>query len=135
SVKEDAYFTAAHLANAGIAVIAIDQPLHGARSLDAQRSANADILAYLNLNNLAVARDNTRQSILDIMGLRAAITYSQSAGLFVGSQLATAANTAAMPPKFLGHSLGGIVGLSAVANANRTIGDASGDTLYKFSGM
>ncbi|MGB6293769.1 MAG: VolA/Pla-1 family phospholipase [Vibrio anguillarum] len=135
SVKEDAYFTAAHLANAGIAVIAIDQPLHGARSLDAQRSANADILAYLNLNNLAVARDNTRQSILDIMGLRAAITYSQSAGLFVGSQLATAANTAAMPPKFLGHSLGGIVGLSAVANANRTIGDASGDALYKFSEM
>ncbi|MGR5542973.1 VolA/Pla-1 family phospholipase, partial [Vibrio campbellii] len=72
----------------GIAVIAIDMPLHGSRSLDAERSANADVTAYLNLSNIPVARDNFRQSVLDILGLRAALSYSKQAMLLEASPLA-----------------------------------------------
>lgn len=72
SAKENAYAFAFRLAQAGLAVIAIDMPLHGERSLDEQRSANTNVLAYLNLVNLPVARDNVRQSILDVLALRAA---------------------------------------------------------------
>ncbi|MFA0464530.1 lipase, partial [Vibrio sp. 10N.261.45.F1] len=61
SAKENAYAFAYNLAKAGVAVLAIDLPLHGTRSLDDTRSANADVLAYLNLANLPVARDNVRQ--------------------------------------------------------------------------
>lgn len=72
SAKENAYAFAFRLAQAGLAVITIDMPLHGERSLDEQRSANTNVLAYLNLVNLPVARDNVRQSILDVLALRAA---------------------------------------------------------------
>lgn len=72
SAKENAYAFAFRLAQAGLAVITIDMPLHGERSLDEQRSANTNVLAYLNLANLPVARDNVRQSILDVLALRAA---------------------------------------------------------------
>ncbi|GIA90141.1 extracellular lipase, Pla-1/cef family protein [Vibrio cholerae] len=71
SAKENAYAFAKNLTAAGLAVIAIDLPLHGERSLDSTRSANSDPLAYINLTYLAVARDNLRQSILDVLGLRA----------------------------------------------------------------
>ncbi|NMT18230.1 lipase, partial [Vibrio parahaemolyticus] len=64
SAKENAYAFAFNMVKAGVAVIAIDLPIHGTRSLDEQRSANANVLAYLNLSNLAVARDNLRQRAL-----------------------------------------------------------------------
>ncbi|WP_462054245.1 VolA/Pla-1 family phospholipase, partial [Vibrio cholerae] len=73
TAKENAYAFAKNLTAAGLAVIAIDLPLHGERSLDSTRSANSDPLAYINLTYLAVARDNLRQSILDVLGLRAAL--------------------------------------------------------------
>ncbi|MCW8332379.1 VolA/Pla-1 family phospholipase [Vibrio paucivorans] len=132
SVKENTYFFAANLAAAGYVVIAIDQPLHGSRSLDSDRSANSDITAYLNLNNLAVARDNVRQSALDIMGLRASLSYSQAAGLLASSVLSSV-DMVTSAPRFLGHSLGGVTGLPAVAAANRTINNATGDAMYAFS--
>ncbi|CED57455.1 putative lipoprotein [Aliivibrio wodanis] len=136
SAKENAYHFAANLVNQGIAVIGIDLPLHGTRSLDGilnERSANVNLLAYLNLSNLPVARDNVRQSILDIMGLRASLSVSQGLGIFNHTELATAANTTVTNPRFVGHSLGGITGVSAVAQANKTIGDVAGDAIYKFS--
>ena len=135
SAKENAYAFAYNLARAGVAVIAIDLPIHGTRSLDDTRSANADVLAYLNLANLPVARDNVRQSALDVMGLRAALAVSSQANLLVGSPLY---KFDLLPPtlsevKFLGHSLGGIVGTTAVASSNRTLGSATADALYSFS--
>ncbi|MGD8171946.1 VolA/Pla-1 family phospholipase [Vibrio sp. TRT 21S02] len=134
SSKEDAYFHAGKLANQGLAVIAIDLPLHGARSLDSSRSANADITAYLNLTNLPVARDNVRQSALDVMALRASLTYSQLAGVLALTPL-SAINTLTTPPRFVGHSLGGIVGVPAVGAANRVLDGGSADTMYKFSSI
>ncbi|KKD62252.1 lipase [Grimontia sp. AD028] len=139
SAKESAYVFAANLINGSkllgkdIAILAIDQPIHGERSLDATRSANADPTNYLNLAYLPVGRDNLRQSILDNVGLRAALTVSQGAGLFTGTPLATLDNTATTPPSLFGHSLGGITGFGTVATANSTLNDAAGDSLFKFS--
>ncbi|WP_332404804.1 VolA/Pla-1 family phospholipase [Vibrio metschnikovii] len=127
SAKENAYAFAFRLAQAGLAVIAIDMPLHGERSLDEQRSA----LAYLNLANLPVARDNVRQSILDVLALRAALTLSQSS--FIGSPLENVNIATGSQIKLLGHSLGGIVGLSALAASEQDLGNPQANALYHFS--
>ncbi len=134
SAKENAYSFAFNMVKAGVAVIAIDLPIHGTRSLDDQRSANADVLAYLNLSNLAVARDNLRQSVLDVLGLRASLVVSAQAGLLASSPLRGFNPMTGSKVKMLGHSLGGIVGTSAVAAANNTLGNPTADALYTFSG-
>ncbi|EGR4491905.1 lipase [Vibrio cholerae] len=133
SAKENAYAFAKNLTAVGLAVIAIDLPLHGERSLDSTRSANSDPLAYINLTYLAVARDNLRQSILDVLGLRAALTISES--LFTGTPLSNInVRNGSTKVRILGHSLGGIVGTSAVAESNKTLGSAAANALYSFSG-
>lgn len=132
SAKENAYAFAKNLTAVGLAVIAIDLPLHGERSLDSTRSANSDPLAYINLTYLAVARDNLRQSILDVLGLRAALTVSQQ--LFTGTPLSSINVGTGSKVRMLGHSLGGIVGTSAVAESNKTLGSAAANALYSFSG-
>ncbi|KQA20786.1 VolA/Pla-1 family phospholipase [Vibrio metoecus] len=132
SAKENAYAFAKNLTAVGLAVIAIDLPLHGERSLDSTRSANSDPLAYINLTYLAVARDNLRQSILDVLGLRAALTVSQP--LFTGTPLSNINVGTGSKVRMLGHSLGGIVGTSAVAESNKTLGSAAANALYSFSG-
>lgn len=131
SAKENAYAFAFRLAQAGLAVIAIDMPLHGERSLDEQRSANTNVLAYLNLANLPVARDNVRQSILDVLALRAALTLSQS--IFTDSPLKDVNVATGSQIKLLGHSLGGIVGLSALAASEQDLGNPQANALYHFS--
>ncbi|WP_434567765.1 lipase [Vibrio chagasii] len=133
SAKENAYAFAYNLVDDNTAVLAIDLPIHGTRSLDDTRSANADVLAYLNLANLPVARDNVRQSALDVMGLRASLTASLQAGLLASSPLNGFNIATGSQVKFLGHSLGGIVGTTAVASSNRTLGSATADALYSFS--
>ncbi|MGF1850938.1 lipase [Vibrio satsumensis] len=133
SAKENAYAFAYNLARAGTAVLAIDLPIHGTRSLDDTRSANADVLAYLNLANLPVASDNVRQSALDVMGLRAALAVSSQATLLGASPLKGFDLTKGSQVKFLGHSLGGIVGTTAVAASNRTLGSVAANSLYSFS--
>ncbi|EJL6337382.1 lipase [Vibrio cholerae] len=133
SAKENAYAFAKNLVDKGLAVIAIDLPLHGERSLDSSRSANSDPLAYINLTYLAVARDNLRQSILDVLGLRAALTLSQP--LFTGTPLSNInVRNGSTKVRMLGHSLGGIVGTSAVAESNKTLGSTPANALYSFSG-
>ncbi|PXA73576.1 VolA/Pla-1 family phospholipase [Vibrio sp. 11986-1-5] len=129
SAKENAYAFAFRLAQAGLAVIAIDMPLHGERSLNEQRSANTNVLAYLNLANLPVARDNVRQSILDVLALRAALSMPKAN--FSGSPLATLSGNSEF--KLLGHSLGGIVGLSALAASEQDLGNPQANALYHFS--
>ncbi|MFH0265036.1 VolA/Pla-1 family phospholipase [Vibrio rumoiensis] len=139
SAKENAYAFAANMVASGISVIAIDQPLHGERSLDGTRSANIDPTAYINLSYLPVARDNVRESILDIIGLRAALSVTAKT-LQAEPSLAASPAFAEFAkvnftqlPRFFGHSLGGIVGVSAVAAANETLGNANADQLFAFS--
>ncbi|CZF77778.1 Extracellular lipase precursor [Grimontia celer] len=144
SAKENAYAFAANLINGAqgvgknLAVLAIDQPIHGERSLDATRSANVDPTNYLNLTYLPVGRDNLRQSVLDNVGLRASVTISQASGLFANTPLATLGDTTATNPSLFGHSLGGITGFGTVATANNTLSDddtdnSDADALFKFS--
>ncbi|WP_017111984.1 VolA/Pla-1 family phospholipase, partial [Vibrio tasmaniensis] len=133
SAKENAYAFAYNLVDDDTAVLAIDLPIHGTRSLDDTRSANANVLAYLNLTNLPVARDNVRQSALDVMALRASLAASLKAGLLASSPLSAFNLNTGSQVKFLGHSLGGIVGTTAVAASNRTLGSPTADALYSFS--
>jgi Pla-1/cef family extracellular lipase len=134
SAKENAFAFAAGLAAQNIAVLAIDLPLHGSRSLDAERSANANLTAYLNLANLAVARDNLRQSVLDTIALRTALSYSALAYAPLGLDSPLAMYDVSSP-RMVGHSLGGIVGTSAVSAANRPTGNAQLDAMTQFSSL
>ena len=106
--KETAASLAYNLVSANLAVIAIDHPLHGERGLNGGEvvtdKKHPDV--YLNLGALPVARDNMRQSVLDVIGLRIAL-----------NNLSVLNDTAKNNVKFLGHSMGGIVGIPAVSIA------------------
>lgn len=115
SVKENAYTFAANLTAEGLAVIAIDHPIHGSRSLAGGTiSTNDNALYYLNLSALPVARDNIRQSALDVMGLRMAL--EKVGNDFTGTPL-DGVNVSDTTVKFMGHSLGGITGFTSVATS------------------
>ncbi|MFY2508123.1 hypothetical protein ACN3E9_07490 [Vibrio pectenicida] len=137
SIKEDAYSFAADLVAKGLAVIAIDHPIHGERKVNGGVKAHTDdATPYLNLAALPVARDNMRQSVLDILGLRLALEgqylHIDNEGKVAlkagrdGNNSALLLNSASI--KFLGHSLGGILGNTAIA-----IGNETGEPEYKFS--
>lgn len=117
TVKENAYAFAANLTAQNLAVIAIDHPIHGSRALAGGAISTTDnALYYLNLSALPVARDNIRQSVLDVIGLRMAL--SMPSNNFTGTPLAGVA-VSNDSVKFLGHSLGGITGLTSVATAQK----------------
>jgi Pla-1/cef family extracellular lipase len=123
--KSNALLVASSLAMAGYASAAIDHPLHGDRiiTIGEQSYTSGD---YLNLLSLLTARDNTRQSIADIMAFRLALnSINDSTGLV---DLDTS------EVHFMGQSLGAIYGTGAVALANKTLaGDlAAFDSMYAF---
>ena len=149
SIKEDAYSFAADLVAKGLAVIAIDHPIHGERMVNGAVKAHTDdATPYLNLAALPVARDNMRQSVLDILGLRLAleglyldilpdgsdgsdrVVLSSNSNDYTESALKLESASI----KFLGHSLGGILGNTAMAIANKTGGpNEPGAPEYQFS--
>ncbi|MEN3158778.1 VolA/Pla-1 family phospholipase [Alkalimonas sp. NCh-2] len=116
SCKENMLAVTSALTQAGFATVAIDHPLHGSRgfgpinasgsSCGADFPAGGNATAYMNLGNLPVTRDNLRQSIADMLGLRLALNYTQGADL----------DTSRV--HLLGHSLGAITGSSMAALAN-----------------
>ncbi|EKO3589785.1 hypothetical protein N6C01_002229 [Vibrio metschnikovii] len=63
--------------------------------------------------------------------LRAALTLSQSS--FIGSPLENVNIATGSQIKLLGHSLGGIVGLSALAASEQDLGNPQANALYHFS--
>lgn len=126
------------MAQAGFAVVAIDMPMHGltgnetdgtqAFKTPAERTFDLDLVTqdpvtgsttaavpdgitdssgthYINLRNLLNSRDNVRQSVSDLF----ALTYALS-GMNAGGTTFDTNNV-----KLLGHSLGGIVGLTFLA--------------------
>jgi len=118
------------LASAGFAAIAIDMPLHGLeptsplysgieRTFDLDFSNNttgaplpdgtADSSGthYINLRNLAVTRDNVRQSTADLFALFDSLTFMDYDG---GGADFDTANI-----YFIGHSLGAMVGTPFLA--------------------
>ncbi|WP_337880474.1 VolA/Pla-1 family phospholipase [Rheinheimera sp.] len=120
SRKEDMLAITGALSARGFATIAIDHPLHGARGFGQMNATTVDATVYMNLSNLLVTRDNLRQSIADILGLRLGMNFNNQPGLL---------NT--QDVQFLGISLGSISGVSAVAMANSPTGSAQLDALYK----
>ncbi|MFC1751383.1 Ig-like domain-containing protein, partial [Pseudomonadota bacterium] len=118
------------LASAGFAAVAIDMPLHGLaatsglysgieRTFDldlvdnTSGAAGADGTAdtsgkhYINLTNLVVTRDNVRQSVADLFALYeslATMDYDTGGADFDTNNV-----------YFIGHSLGGMVGVPFMA--------------------
>jgi len=120
SKKEDMLAITGALSARGFATIAIDHPLHGSRGFGALNASNGNATVYMNLSNLLVTRDNLRQSIADMLGLRLGLNFTNQSGLLNAQDV-----------QFLGHSLGAISGTSMVALANTTTGNAQLDALYK----
>ncbi|WP_338455889.1 VolA/Pla-1 family phospholipase [Aeromonas veronii] len=139
SIKENSYALALGQIGAGldpsvnkvVAVVVIDHPLHGERGYALSNSmatvtTSENPTPYLNLGYLTVARDNLKQSVADLLGLRLAVGLANTQGL--GGQL----GGAGLKVHFLGHSLGAITGANLLAVANQTTGSAQADALFKF---
>lgn len=137
SCKENMLALTGALSVAGFATVAIDHPLHGSRGFDTNGDGDktdatdlnasgaacgypdGNPITYMNLSDLLVTRDNLRQSIADMLGLRLALNNVAEAGLIDGSDV-----------QFVGHSLGAITGTSMVALANSTLGSPLADGLF-----
>ncbi|MEE2001246.1 lipase [Alkalimonas sp. MEB108] len=125
SCKENMLAVTSALTQAGFATVAIDHPLHGSRGFGPLNASGAscgqqgNATVYMNLGNLPVTRDNLRQSIADMLGLRLALNFTQGADLDT-SQV-----------HLLGHSLGAIAGSSMAALANTDTGNPQLDFLYR----
>ncbi|WP_305373102.1 VolA/Pla-1 family phospholipase [Photobacterium leiognathi] len=128
------------------AIFAINQPLHGEdrgihtteeNGTISYKNASTDPTMYLNLENLTVARDNLRQSTIDVVNLRASIGK-----LFAdikqkqneGTDPKTVSPLDMLNPNngvsFAGHSLGAIVGANVGSIANRPTMNPAFDQQY-----
>ncbi|MED5523849.1 MAG: VolA/Pla-1 family phospholipase [Pseudomonadota bacterium] len=129
SYKETGLAIAGTLALNGQAMIAIDLPLHGTRGLDltgdGQENLNAgdNVGIYTNLASLGTVRDNLRESVMDELSLRAALTAQTLGG---GTTLD------GTDVSYMGISLGSIVGSEAVAVGNTETKDPSGNDYSAF---
>ncbi|MCC4797531.1 hypothetical protein BCT30_17300 [Enterovibrio norvegicus] len=124
-----------------VAIFAIDHPIHGERALaggaitatvddtDPDDAGNASY--YLNLAALPVARDNLRQSVIDVVNLRASIGrvfFLLSQGRSTGTALDNLDPSKGVA--FVGHSLGAMTGVNVGNIANRSVGDTQSDSLF-----
>ncbi|QFI37838.1 hypothetical protein FR932_08230 [Moritella marina ATCC 15381] len=113
-----------NILNENYAVLAIDLPLHGDRAL-----AGGTIIAdednagvFMNFGYLPVGRDNLRQAVADLIGLRGALNLIPATP---GSEL-DVLDTSKV--SFLGHSLGAMTGISLQATIERQM--PSGNELF-----
>jgi hypothetical protein len=125
SKKSDMLAITGILSLYGFATVAIDLPLHGDRGFDLDNDGTDDISAtnnsyadYINLTSLLTTRDNVRQGIADLLGLRYAL------------QNISGANINATDVQFMGHSLGAITGISFGALANMSTGNDATDAQF-----
>ena len=122
----------ATLSLGGFATAAINHPLHGDRGfvLEDGSIVNASSPAltdYLNFSSLLTSRDNSRQSIADILAFRLSMNAIIDSTGLVDLDLTKV--------HFISHSLGAITGIAALAIANKTLGDelSAFDNMYAFS--
>lgn len=123
--KDDAFLIANELCGQGFTVVAIDLPFHGGGTFGANPLAQAlppgvtAETAFFNLGNPRAARDNFRQSVVNLHYLTQVIAFGQAVKLPLPPPLGNGAlqlpvlNTGApgVPTiHFLGHSLGALVG-------------------------
>ncbi|MEI6859783.1 MAG: VolA/Pla-1 family phospholipase [Shewanella sp.] len=146
--KEAAMTFAGTYAAMGIATVAIDHPLHGARSFDANGDGvyevsasapefgdaigqpdafvNGNPLVFINIASTLTVRDNFRQSVVDHLGLRLALT-----GLYMQlAQLEQAQVFDISKISSQGLSLGGIVNTNFSTYASTGLTDPSSGVVY-----
>ena len=129
--KSNVFALSAALSLAGYASAAIDHPLHGDRGMVLEDGTTVNATAngptdYLNFLSLLTARDNSRQSIADIMAFRLSLNALNDATGLLALDTSEA--------HFIGQSLGAIYGSGAVALANQSLGGdlAAFDSMYAF---
>jgi len=111
SQKEHMLLTTGSLALQGLATIAIDHPLHNSRAFGPMNAA-IDPLAYMNLGSLPTLRDNTRQSVADLLGLRFGINF------LTDNDADETNDIDKTRVHYLGQSLGSITGANFLAVTN-----------------
>ncbi|WIH27932.1 VolA/Pla-1 family phospholipase [Photobacterium damselae] len=120
------------------AIFAINHPLHGDRGVAGQ-NAEKNPSMYLNLASLTVARDNLRQSVTDVINLRASIgkIFAQMAQAQMAQDPESIASLGVLNRldpnvgvNFVGHSLGAITGVDVANIANRSIGNEVADKTF-----
>ncbi|HIF9474107.1 TPA: VolA/Pla-1 family phospholipase [Photobacterium damselae] len=120
------------------AIFAINHPLHGDRGVAGQNAAENPSM-YLNLASLTVARDNLRQSVTDVINLRASIgkIFAQMAQAQMAQDPESIASLGVLNRldpnvgvNFVGHSLGAITGVDVANIANRSIGNEVADKTF-----
>ncbi|MBB1489170.1 hypothetical protein [Oceanospirillum sediminis] len=142
SYKETVMSIAGNLAAQGVAVVAIDQPLHGSRSIDMDGDGVYELtttspengsayskgtsLVYANLGSLRTVRDNLRQSAADVLSLRAALSNT-TVYTSLSQTPVTEVDLDGESVSMLGVSLGSMVGTSALGMSDSY--DADGDGL------
>ncbi|MDC8830964.1 VolA/Pla-1 family phospholipase [Alteromonas gilva] len=129
--KEQMMAASGTLSLHGIATIAIDLPMHGSRGFDLNgdgvdelNATTVSVTHFMNLATLPSARDNVRQGMADLLGLRL--------GLNAVADLtaAQAVDLDASNVSFMGVSLGAITGANFVALANSTLGNPMLDAMF-----
>ncbi|EPG0368406.1 VolA/Pla-1 family phospholipase [Photobacterium damselae] len=115
------------------AIFAINHPLHGDRGVAGQNAAENPSM-YLNLASLTVARDNLRQSVTDVINLRASIGKIFTQMAQDPESIASLGVLNRLDPNvgvnFVGHSLGAITGVDVANVANRSIGNEVADKTF-----
>ncbi|WP_341488749.1 VolA/Pla-1 family phospholipase [Photobacterium damselae subsp. damselae] len=115
------------------AIFAINHPLHGDRGVAGQNAATNPSM-YLNLASLTVARDNLRQSVTDVINLRASIGKIFAQMAQAPESIASLGVLNRLNPtvgvNFVGHSLGAITGVDVANIANRSIGNEVADQTF-----
>jgi Pla-1/cef family extracellular lipase len=120
SKKEDMLSISGALSLAGFATVAIDQPLHGSRGFDVDPTKPGDEInattvsatAFLNLASLPTARDNSRQAVSDLLGIRLGLNA------FVNATGNESVDVNGANVYLMGVSLGAITGGNFAALAN-----------------
>lgn len=130
SKKEDMLGLAAFLTLHGFATVAIDHPMHGERGIDMNddgvdefNATTRSVLHYMNLSSMLVARDNLRQSAVDLLSLRLGLNFMQGTNANVGDV------------SFVGHSLGAVVAPNFAHAANSTSGNPTLDAMFKVQAL
>jgi Pla-1/cef family extracellular lipase len=111
----------------GLATAAIDYPLHGSRGFDLtgdgndEINASSSILHYVNLASLLTIRDNFRQSMSDVLGLRLGLNFM---GAVDTEGNPTDLEVDASTVHSFGVSLGAIMGINNIALSNTPLDPA-----------
>ncbi|XQW83774.1 VolA/Pla-1 family phospholipase [Thalassotalea piscium] len=138
SKKEDMLPMTGILSLYGFSTVAINHPLHGDPALggrgfdldptnpgDEINATTVSATHYMNLGSLLTTRDNLRQSVSDMIGLRFGLNF------LMGSDInGNPINIDSTNVHFLGHSLGAITGINFLAVANTPLNPAI-DPMFK----